>query len=207
MDTIKLNIALRFEDEILQEIADTMSELDGRYETKYIVDNQEYIPHITLFQGLFPSKNIDGISQLLRDIAGNTTSFTLKVRNLNNFKSSIWVNFIKSPETLNLHDKITDGVQEFREGLVEPQFEKTHPVYQSLTITRRKMADEFGYPHVKEMFEPHISLMKLVDRELVYVVLDRINWRIREIPIKKLAIYEAGEEGVCKKVIEEFELA
>jgi len=206
METKKLNIALRFNNDAIDEIWESLEFLDKEFEFKYILNKENAIPHITLFQGLFPEKNIDNLAQAISDIAGNTRGFKLKFKDLVNFKSSVWAEFIKNPEVSNLHARVVEDIQPLREGLVEPQFESTHPVYQSLTVTRRKMVDEYGYPHLFEMFEPHISLMKLVDREMVFIILDRINWRIKELAITKLAIYDSGEEATAKGLIREFNL-
>ncbi len=207
MDTQKLNIALRFDDEYLQEIADSVAEFKDAFETRYIVDNVESIPHLTLYQTLFPKKNVDEIIQALGDIAGNTTRFDLKFKTIKNNRSSIWAIFDKPAELTNLHMKVLEHVNPLREELVEEQFATDHPVYQSLTVTPKKMVEKWGHPFVDQMFDSHISLMKLVDRELVYAVINRLDWRIRELPVSKIALYECGEEGTCKELIKEFELA
>lgn len=207
MDTIKLNIALRFDDRTLNEIGYTLEGLKDDFDVKYISDNINSIPHVTLYQNIFPTKNIDSIVQLLTDISGNTSSFELRFNRLIHSRSTIWAGFEKTPEIMNLHQKVTEEIQPLRGGLVEEQFHEDHPVYLALTPQRKDMISKFGHPYVGETFDPHISLMKLIDRELVYVVLRKINWTLMKIPVNKLAIYEGGEEGICKKVLHEFDLA
>lgn len=207
MDTIKLNIAIRFEDQILDQIGELLEGLDERYEVKYIADNNNSIPHITLYQNIFPANKLDEIDQLLADIVGNTSEFTLRFNRLIHNRSTIWAGFEKTPELISLHQRITEEIQPLREGLVEEQFKEDHPVYLALPPQKKEMLEKWGHPYVMDTFDPHISLLKLVDRELVYVVLRRINWNLMKIPVAKIAIYKGGEEGTCKEVIKEFDLA
>ena len=206
MDTIKLNIAIRFEDQLLDQMGELLTGLDERYEVKYIADNKNSIPHITLYQNIFPAKKLKEIEQLLSDIAGNTSEFTLRFNRLIHNRSTIWAGFERTPELISLHQRITEEVQPLRDGLVEEQFKEDHPVFLALPEQKKEMLAKWGHPYVMDAFDPHISLLKLVDRELVYVVLRRINWNLMKIPVAKIAIYKGGEEGICKELLSEFDL-
>jgi len=204
METIKLNIAIGFNRNTSQEIVESLGDLNDTSDFKYILDNANFIPHITLYQNIFPVKNIEALKQTLSDIAGNALGFKLRFERITNNKTSVWANFIKNPELMNLHQNIIDQIQPHREGLIEEQFQQEHAVYQSLTVTRKKMVDKYGHPHVGETFDPHISLMKLTDKDLVFPAMNRIDWRIREVDCNSITLFESGLESTAKTIIEEF---
>jgi len=62
MESIKLNIALEPNSEALKYLFAKAKELKSSLsdnEIEFVIDNDKYNPHLTMYQTLFPSKNLN----------------------------------------------------------------------------------------------------------------------------------------------------
>jgi len=58
-----------------------------------------------------------------------------------------------------------------------------------------------------ELYQPHLTIIRLKDEKLAEEVAKKINWELKNFFISKLAIYTMSNNGTCVKLVDEFLLA
>lgn len=66
MNTIKLNIAIKLDEETKNEIVSISKTLKSKLDSPLVLDGFSQIPHITLYQTAFPLKNLTKIKNQLQ---------------------------------------------------------------------------------------------------------------------------------------------
>lgn len=72
------------------------------------------------------------------------------------------------------------------------------------TPEQKENIKKYGYPDAMSLYFPHLTIIRLKDELLAKKISKDINWNISEFIVNKLAIYEMGEHGTCRKLVKEF---
>ena len=160
---MEINIGVVFElDKKTREQSIKLSQNIGRKLGAVNLLGSENIPHITLFQGRFPSRNIEKIYQYIESLQNTyspidifLTTDLLVRQNLNVF----WM-VTKSPQMMLLHFEIAKRLFPLTENLLMEQFALllNSP---TITISEKERLKSYGMLLSGDDFLPHVTLCKL----------------------------------------------
>jgi 2'-5' RNA ligase len=201
MDGIALNIALLPDKSTVQRVMDISQQLSGHYPTRFVLNPQTALPHITLYQVYLPAHNLDILrNQLPRlgrihlPIEIRTDCFEIQ------FQTLIYWTCIITPALQQLHDDTVDIVNSLREGLVLPDLASLpgmSPVDQNEYHT-------FGSLFVKKRFHPHITVCRLSQGADAASALGTLSPKTVTFTTTILILGHLGDSGTVSSVIESF---
>jgi len=196
----RFNIALRVENAFARDAIHLSEDLSKKGETFFVLDDKDFIPHITVFQGQIPEEYKDhllrGFDTLGGCFVGGDLSYT-KVSTVKGFvglsvDQPQWLKdlhrqalvLIASECEIQPQEKFLPGGEEFDEGLL-PNVEK------------------YGSPFAGDAYDPHVTLTRFKKEDVVEKNIKALKVPNTKLTIKKIGLYEMGDHGTCRKVIKE----
>ncbi len=163
----------------------------------------ENIPHLTLFQGRFPSGNVATIEHEVMSLGRKTPPMRLELEAslyLRRPSGNVFWNARSSPEVQALHDRTVERLNPLREGCIQDRYaarlESGSGEDAELALLR-----EFGFPFVGAAFLPHITIAKL-QRSDSFASLEALRPTTGlELVAAMLVIGEIGTAGDLRNIL------
>lgn len=155
---------------------------------------QSIEPHLTVFMGLFPDlKPVQtAINKLNRDFMAFSVS-------LNGFRLSsdgyLFWEAVADKDLQTLHETVIKVLNPLRAGLFREKF-----LEDRYNESERKNINEYGFPWVRELFKPHLTLARLpgiVAKKELFALLANFSPDC-EFEAERLQLGEVGENGTVK---------
>lgn len=196
-----LNVVL-FPDKIASNQAKLYRQrVSNKFETEFVLDST-HIPHITLYQGYYPDRNISNLLTSLTKLPVWDKNFKLKMEGFsvsrNNF---LWWNTVKDKPLKDLHEAVMNASNDLREGNISPN---VFDMMDGLSAEEKDMVKRTGSVLNLDMFNPHITLTRLKKSDDSADVLnylgnsDIVTFRPEAIYVTKL-----GQHGTVSEVVDE----
>lgn len=200
-----LNIVL-LPDEKTSKLAINLSEkLTSQIPSYFTLNTTNFKPHITLYQGSFPEKNIPRVLETVEQITKELNPVNISTQGF--FISPggyVWWNTEKG-ELQGLHEKMLNATNHLREGLIpEPSLEQLP----NLAGREKENVLETGAIYNRDLYSPHITitrLKKLEDKEKSLRILEGNKTQI-SFMTHIIGVANLGAHGTISEIIKEFRL-
>lgn len=203
-ESTPLSIAI-IPDELVSEQAIKIArKFSEGFSYEFTIDGKLNFPHITLYNALYPSKNIGDLKKILSTIVNQTQPFTLRLTELDIFYSNYIFWMCEKSDQLNkLHLDILSTVNPLREGLVLPDF-LTIP---NPTDQEQKEISLYGAVMVGNRYTPHLTIMRFEDTEIAKGAIELLNINANiNFQVIKIILGSLGKGGTVNEILEIFEL-
>jgi 2'-5' RNA ligase len=204
MKNKRFNIALIPNKELFEyaiKISNNLSKL-GKY--LFILDGKNYFPHITVYSPEFPKRNLNKIIKNVEKVSKNFKPFQIKFTECKFVDDYAGIDVQSSKQIYSLHEKIIDCLNSLREGVLRDKY-KNKDVLINFTKKQINNIEKYGYPDVKELYIPHLSLIRF-GKNIPSVLEKKFRWDIQSSVVDKIGIFEMGDYGTCIRLVKEFEL-
>lgn len=210
MKVKNLGVAILPDDKLKNQLMKMSKILRDKYKVSYILDNVNFHHHLTIYQSKFKSYN-----DLEKSVRSFTSNFKGPVEvildNISIFSESFVFLICKKTESLQrLHDKLTNKLKELVAKDEAPLGKEQNLV--GLTEKETYYMMEYGYPFVRESFNPHFTLGRVVNQtpniNKVRNILLELTDKLRGYTFSstEIVIYEVGIDGSCIKILNKFVL-
>ena len=205
MDIVRLNVVLQPPPEVVRYAIKLSKELATRGEPYFVLDGATLHPHVTLYQGVYPTHNISSVPNAVRQVAGMFKPLMCTAEKIDCLWGFITVKFPLAPELKQLHEQLVQRLNPMREGHIFAKY--LEPEYQTrFNPAQRESVRQYGYPGALHLFNPHLSLIRFKDETLAAEVSRNLKCELKPFTVSELAVYEMGEHGTCTKLVEKFKL-
>ncbi len=131
---------------------------------------QNIKPHLTLFMGFFPE--INPVQKELLNLNRSFAGFEVHLQcfRLTSEGYLFW-EVAEQKELQLLHEQVLEVLNPLRKGLIREKFNQSFDSFQPVEQENIK---QFGFPWVKHLFKPHLTLAKIseqVNRAEIFDVL------------------------------------
>lgn len=204
-DSEALNIVYLPDDSTRRKAIELSERLASRLSIEFTLGKDKH-PHITIYQARFPTKNVEKLKEVIRQIVSKTRLFEIKMAEfLANVgvPGFIWWTAKKSDQLLKVHWKILDSVNPLREGLI-PEGLKNYPAKEE----DKMEIENYGSLLVGKRHQPHITITRiknLSDGQKALKILGKEEHST--FTADKIALGYLGDHGTVTGIIEEFALA
>jgi len=202
---IRLNIALKPPEFFAEKAIELSRELGRQFDSHFILDGAEYFPHITVYSPEFPADNLENILAAVKNIAIKTNKLTLRGDQFEAEQGFAGVKFELTDKIKKLHENIVALLNPLREDHIREKYEA--PDYK-MKFSPEKIDNikKYGSASVMELYNPHLTIIRLINEEQANKVAKNLKWEIPEFEASELGIYKMGDHGTCKELVEKFEL-
>ncbi len=202
---IALNIVILPSVDVKKEAIKQSENLTKKFASEFTLNTKNFRPHITIYQGYFPYKNLDSLKKTLLKFSKESKKFSV-------FMSDFWIspgrfvwwNAKKSKEIMEFHRQILKLANPLREGLIAPPALEQ---LEELGEKERRNVLKTGAIYHGELYVPHVTLTRLKnekDRNGAMKTLGETE--TIDFQVTKLIVANLGEHGTISNIIEEFEI-
>lgn len=168
---------------------------------KFTLNKINFLPHITLFHGVFDQEKLEDVALIIRAILNETQIFDINLSGYSHLLGYIFWDAEKTKELLNLHKEIVEKLSAHTNGM-RPEFVEMLKT-KSVSPKRLEYIEKYGYPLCFEEFIPHITLTRLKNKENYSSekVVESLPEVSRSFSLNQIGVVEIGEHGSCKKIL------
>jgi hypothetical protein len=201
MKTETLNIAILPSDEVTTQAITMSKKIADEVGSRFILNFDNLIPHITIYQAQYPNKNIDKLKKLVQDLSSrNSFEINLDVLTISHETFLFW-ECEKTDILRELQARAIKIANPLREGLVPAQLFNV----MGLSEGDKYDAKTFGALLIGPRYEPHITITTLKRKEDANKAI-RILGSSRKLSFKPKALILGylGEHGTVTEIVESF---
>lgn len=200
MKKTTLNIAILPSDEVVGQAIAMSRKIAEEVGSRFVLNSNNLIPHITVYQAQYPSKNVNNLKSIVMDLSLEQELFEITLDEI--IVSHETFLFWKCEKTLilqNLQKKAVELANPLREGLV--------PALLS-DVTGLSKGDKYDIKHfgallIGPRYEPHITITRLNkkgDAEKAIKILSSSKKLL--FKPKNLFLGYLGDHGTVTEIIE-----
>ncbi len=197
-----LNIVLLPDKIVHGEAVLCSTRLSRNFETEFTLDSRLFLPHITLYQGYFPDRNIDVLFEELRKfpVWGEDAEIVMKNFQVSHGTFVFW-EAVKSPFITGLHEMIVGSANRLREGNIPFNIQE---MMGNLPEEEREMVKKTGGILNLDLFNPHITLTRLKSAKDGKNALDYLRGsQPSKFSPQALYVGKLGDHGTVSEIVEE----
>lgn len=203
-DFVRINIAFKPPIEIAQLVADISRDISKKYETHFVIDNQNIFAHITIYSPEYPARNLEKVLEAVETIAEEFSPPKFIFQEVKAGQGFVTLDFDYSEEIKRIHEAVVEKLNPLRENHFREKY--TDAYMMKFSEEKKENIRKYGYPDSITFYHPHMSLTRLKDADLAEKITKEINWPVGEFIIEKLGTYKMGEHGTCVEPVKDFAL-
>lgn len=163
--------------------------------------------HITLYYAEFPAANIKKMLVQLTRILKYEKPLRLifdRVRHDNEYLS---LDYERSERIGNLHMRILNTLNPFREGHLRNKYLPGSPELLKLPEINQQITVKWGHPYVADKFIPHITLLKFdTPSKSATIEKGSLKWDLKSLISNQIIVYEQQPQQKPYQIIAKFKL-
>lgn len=201
-NAISLNIAILVNEDVAEQSIEMSSAVSNRFSTEFTLNNQNFLPHITLYQAHFPTSSLGHIKQKMHELAQNISSFEINLSSITiNYETFLWWNCFKNSQFVGIQKQVVKALNPLREGHILPHLSNIR------CISKEDQNDiqQFGSLLIGPRYLPHITLTRLRNSSDGANALKMLQKRVSaKFYVNKIILGYLGNHGIVTKAIEIF---
>lgn len=203
MEREKLNLVLIPPAEAVAAAQNLSSELHHTYNTKFIVGQQQTVPHISLYQATYPVGVRTAIIATVDIALKNLKPFGMTLAGLSHFQEFVFWDAVKTPELTKLHTSIVEALNPLRSGELSDS-EKDALASEALAEEYKENIRTYGYLLAYEQFQPHVTLTVAQNVEDAQTIIDKTVAPTMNITASRVALTNVDEYGTVTEILHEW---
>lgn len=205
MEYHKINIALVPPQNVQKEAYEISRHFDNMGNISEL-GGKEHV-HLTLYYAAFPVKNIKKIVIGLQEIFKNEQPIRLVFDHIRDKDGYIAVDLKISDRIRDLHKKILNRINPYREGYERKKYREDSEIFKALPKRNKEIVKKWGHPYLAEMFIPHITLAQFdTSMDSGKIKKDIAKWNINSMILREAIVYEQSPLEEPYRVIARFKL-
>ncbi len=154
-DSVSLNIALLPDQNTRLKAIELSKKLNNNLPTNFVLNEADLLPHLTIYQAHYPTKNIEKIESKIEEMLKEIKPFQMKMKGFwATPQGNVWWNSEELEPMASLQKKAMEKCNDLREGLIIPGIEKLADLGEDYA----NEINNYGSMWLNQRYIPHISL-------------------------------------------------
>ena len=202
---IRLNTAFKLPGDMAKAAIKLSKEISQKYEVFFVLDGINFYPHITIYSPEYPEDNLDKVLNAVEETTKDIEKIKFVFKKIKPHQGFIVIYFELSLEIKKIHEEIVLKLSPLREGRIRDKY-KVDDFKMTFSPKEQEYIAKYGYANAMELYDPHLTTIRLKDELLAEKVAENLEWDIPEFIIDEIGIYRTGGHGTCRKLVREFSL-
>lgn len=185
-----------------ESVAGVARELSGalsqRFETNFVLNTQDRIVHITIYQANYRVNNLAEIRSRMQNFARGTNPFELSMGSYSNFADYIFWDVERTGELQRFHERTVDILNPVREPV------EGDPGFVGLTAGQRESFEKYGTVLAYGEFLPHITLTRFRNYSDAQAAIKLLSRKTAEFLVDRVCLATIGPDGTATEILEEY---
>ena len=198
----ELDVVILPSREVSQKAVELSGEIAKDLSVFFTLHEQERIPHISIYQAAYPTKNISGIKTTLRDICAKSHSFPIELLK-SSWEKEGWIAFDahKSKDLSTFHQLVVEKLNPLREGNIMLSDKENLNLY---STRERENVEQYGYVLAMDLFQPHLTITRLKEsnENIIAATVQKLEGSTFTFRADTIALCTLGKHGTCVSILE-----
>ncbi|MCH7951588.1 2'-5' RNA ligase family protein [Patescibacteria group bacterium] len=175
-------------------------EINKRFGSRFVLGENQNLPHITLLHAAFPKRNVRILKNRLSALSKKTPPFQAHVKGFLAYPQAGFMTVEVAPKSkfVTLHREVSTLTKD----LIDRSFDyRAVWDYPKLPKKAKKYVDKYATPVVKEYFIPHMTLSLLKDKGKLAEVEATMSVEHHRFRAETLALCTLAEHHTCQEVV------
>lgn len=166
----------------------------------FVLDQKQFLPHITLYMVELPSEHMAMVKDALKHIASELLPLQMEQTVYRHvYDGYVDVAFAKTPNLMRLQERIIETVNPLREGLLRATDRER---FDSLPTEEQAQLNKYGFRSIGHMYAPHLTLSRLTQSNPDSI--NQLTPRAFSFSATTLALTRIASHGTCPEILETF---
>lgn len=205
MDTVLRNIVILPDEETKSYAIECSEAVAASYQTNFILDGQQYYPHITLYQAAYPSDVQPRMEQTLASLARAIQPFDVTLDRFETLMGFIFYAVRKDEQLYALHEQTLTAFNNLRQGALIPddrnRLEEPH-----VPGNIKDSIRTYGYALAKDLYSPHITITRLTDFDDTDQASHILDATPHTFTVRSIHLSDVGHDGTCNNILVSYPL-
>jgi len=207
MNFVRLNVALKVPENVAKEAIRLSKGIASREVEMFVLDGINFHPHITVYAPEHPDIKVEEVLKAAEMISKTTPQASLRFMIGESRQGYIGIRFERSNEIQKLHENIVSKLNPLRQGHIRDKYQQDNTALNmEFSDDQKRNIEAYGHSDVMSLYNPHMTIIRIGDEDRALKIAKNFEWSIAGFTVEKLAVYSMGENGTCKKLIQEFNL-
>lgn len=199
---VRLNTVLMIPDHVASDVIALSKSLGEHNDAHFVLDGKDYYPHITLYSPEYPTHNLNEVFNRVQNIATNQKSIQCAIGDIRTGEGFISLEVELTKELNGLHTEVVAALNPLREDHVREKYVTDYQI--QFSDEKIENIKKFGYPNSMSLYRPHLTVIRLKDKEKAEALALHIDFSKMRFVADKIGVYEMGEHGTCRKLLKEY---
>lgn len=196
-------IAIKPTKDVGKLISKISEDIHHKYDTWWCLNYEIFPPHITLWLGYIPTKNICKLKYASKKIIEKIVPFEITIQDLYTDESGfIGLNIINQESCYNIHKQFIEKLNKFREGYLHSKYINNFDKYDFET---QEILKKYGTRFAGKKYYPHITL-NIVKQDQVECIKSDYNNFAASFIFHEIIIFKQKESGKSIDLIATYKL-
>lgn len=206
MNVTRANIAFIPPKHVAEHAVELCGGIAGNYGVEFELNAETPLPHLTVFSPELPADQLDLAVERMAKIASKNSPVSMRFTEMDSLGGWVFANVENSQHVAQIHQTVLDQINPLRQDHQRGKYQTVdRAMFDSETAYSNVVT--YGSSLVGELYNPHLTITRLIDRNKDAEVADQTTWNIPEFTVDAIGIFEAGEHGTCTKLLHRFNLA
>lgn len=170
--------------------------------TLFTLEYGSFYPHISLYMLELKLKDYQKVQTVLQGITATQSLHKLTAIKYDQKMGFLDAEYATTAPLQELQDLVVDALNPIRNGMRE----KDKLRMEQADGIKRDYFEKYGYPNVKKLFRPHITLTRFDDESLLDTS-TLPNASVFSGVFGRLGFLESGDNGTCVRLLSSFTLS
>ena len=200
---VNRNIVFLFKPKVNDKFIKWSRKINQVVPSKIVLNNQNMLPHVTLYGSSFPVENETRLQEILSKLTSKISPFQIELSSKSIIAGTIFINVGLTSKLYHLHENIVDALNYLRER----RFNKKELESPGLTEGMKSSLIRYGMLLAKKEYIPHVTVARPYDHRKFQKALNILPEKIDiSCQVSSINLVETGPNGTCKKIIKSFPL-
>ncbi len=202
----RINIAFIPPQHVADHAIELCVEIAKNHEVEFKIGTSPPLPHLTVFSPEVPTDQMDEVIARIASLAQSTPPVSMSFTAMETLGGFVYATVSNSSPVKQVHNDVLELINPLRQN---HQRDKYTTVSRDMFKTglEYKNVLTYGGSLVGELYNPHLTITRLVDHSLETEVAAATKWSIPEFKINQIGIFASGGHGTCTKLLHSFNLA
>jgi 2'-5' RNA ligase len=168
-------------------------------EALFTLKDGSFYPHISLYMLELRVDDYEKVREVLRGISATQSLQELTAIRYGQKMGFLDAEYAVTPALRDLQDLIVDALNPIRNGMRE----KDKVRMEQAVGIKREYFEKYGYPNVKELFRPHVTLTRF-NNEKLFDTTKQPDVSVFNGNFERLGFFESGDNGTCVRLLSSY---
>src|SRR5260221_8834247 len=118
----KINVAFILPQEINDEVCKLSKNISKTFDTDFVLDNKNFIPHISLYWTEYPFNAFKEIAEVVEELSKKINTVEFEYEKIVFLYEYLYMDFIKTKVIQNIHNNFVTKLNKIRQGHLRQKY-------------------------------------------------------------------------------------